>query len=90
MPDAAITWIENLVGYPWPADVQADVNELVTGEAQAAEMWGAAAQATTFDEFVHASTIEVADTFAIAAVVRARLGLPTNISDTQDWCAGLT
>lgn len=90
LSDAIIIWMGDLVAYTWPSDVQADVDLLIAGNAQEAHMWASAAEATTFTEYVSALTIDSPDTTATAAVIRVRLGLPTNLNDTQDWCAGQT
>jgi hypothetical protein len=85
--DVIVDWMENMVTYPWPADVKADIDVLVAGNAQLAHQYGSVVAAQSIDEWNAAWELTVPDTVATAAVVRAKLGLPTNLTDTQDWCA---
>lgn len=83
--DALIAFYEGLVEAKWPTDVKADIDRLVQELTADAAALRVAAAAKTFDEL---SPLPFSDISTAAAVVRARLGLPSNLTDEAiDWCA---
>lgn len=69
----------------WPADVQADVDALIGELAADADYYQTLADAVTFDQW--ATTTQPEST--AASIVRAKLGLETNVGTTRDFCADL-
>ena len=83
--DDSIRFVEALVAYPWPEAVQADIDALVNEVSAQAAAFQAFASATTFDTFV---STPAAPPPNAASVVRAKLGLPSNINTSIDACVG--
>jgi hypothetical protein len=80
--DELVGFIEALVSYQWPESVQADIDQLTT-EVSAEAGWAQeVAQSSSFDTFITLQERERPN--AAAAVIRAKLGLPTNIGAETD------
>ena len=71
----------------WPADVQDNVDSVVAEMAELAALYSGFAHASTFVEWSVA--FERASGFTgrtSAALLRTKLGLPSNIGDDSDYC----
>lgn len=81
---AAVAFYEGLLAEEWPPEVQSDIDALVgeltavASEAQRLSEVDSLEQYLAF-EFVPLSTNS-------AAIVRAKLGLPSNVTDEADYC----
>ncbi|MET0565170.1 MAG: hypothetical protein ABW021_01830 [Acidimicrobiia bacterium] len=79
---AAVAFLEALSSYHWPENVQADIEALMA-EVSAEAAWAQAmSEAGTYADFTTVNE-ETLDNRA-AAIVRAKLNLPTNIGATTD------
>jgi hypothetical protein len=77
-----VGFVEALASYEWPESVQADIEGLMS-EVSAEAGWAQeVSEASSFDSFITLQN-EVRE-FSAAAIVRAKLGLPTNIGATSD------
>ena len=76
-----VTFMEKLTSYDWPASVQPQVDAVIAEAAEVAYVNETAAKATDFATWANAVVLER----DAAAVLRAALGLPTNIGvDVED------
>jgi hypothetical protein len=74
--------VNALIDYEWPASVQENIDGLITT---------ASAEASRFDQYAKSFSIEDWPTSdwpssEDAAIVRAKLGLPTNIDSDVQHC----
>jgi hypothetical protein len=86
--DALVQFTNDLAAYDWPDGVQATVDDLMAEVTQEAGMEAALSQAVSYDIFVDINSTERPARSA-AAVLRAKLALPSNIGDSQNWCEGI-
>jgi hypothetical protein len=85
---ALIAFYEGLLANTWPDNVQGDVEQLAvetSADAAAVSDW---TNATSLNDLVARIEERPLSTSNIAGIVRAKLGLPSNIiDDGTDWCA---
>jgi hypothetical protein len=86
LADGELTFLSALVNYDWPDDVQPDIDNLVNELSATANWHGQLASAGSFDAFVGSPP---APQGSAATVVRAKLGLPSNVNSTVEECANL-
>lgn len=89
--DATIVQFQTLSTARWPANAQDDVRILVRLLTAEASSSSTVAAATSYDDFLTAVSnfTEAVEASEQAAAVRAILGLPTNLVESEhDWCAG--
>lgn len=82
-----LDFVEALSSYDWHSDMQPSIDVLATGTAAEASAFFAMANSATWDEFAELEVPE--SNGATAAVVRAKLGLPSNLTDDTDYCKTL-
>ena len=82
LAQAMAQFVQDLVNYEWPEDVQADIDILITENSTMAAFLEAVSKVRTIAEWN--SVWEDAPTSTgTADIVRARLGLPTTIGDAN-------
>lgn len=87
--DASVKWMEAMVAYDgWPADLQADIDALVAETSLWANWYATAGQLSSIDAW-NTFMANPAPPFGAATVVRAKLGLPSNVNDATNWCEGV-
>jgi hypothetical protein len=79
--DAALTFMNEIAVYEWPADVQSNIDALVAEMAQGAGEWDQYAKSLSTDDW----PTEFTDRNA-ATIVRAKLGIPSNINSQVNNC----
>ena len=72
--------------YQWPAEVQADVDAVVADAWASANFQAALGAATSFEDFFAIPDVPQG---TASTILRARLGLPSNVNTQVDFCAGL-
>jgi hypothetical protein len=85
--DAVIGFYEGLAAAEWPENVQADVDTLVAQLATEAAQARAAADAETHAVYVVLEDELWSPDENAAGVVRAKLGLESNVTEETDYCA---
>lgn len=87
--DATVKFYEDLVAASWPEDVQSAIDDLVGEASNQASLTQAWADTTDDASFIAASNA-LSDAMSqgnAAGVVRAKLGIGSNVNDDTDWCA---
>ncbi|MFN7150008.1 MAG: hypothetical protein ACK4V6_11060 [Microthrixaceae bacterium] len=87
--ESMIRFYEGLVANEWPPDVQADIDALVTQlttESAHVMMMSNAPTVADLSELSY-SYPEMPNN---AGSIRAKLGLPSNVTDEQDYCGAPT
>lgn len=74
------------MSYAWPEEVAADIERLVVETSEWASFYADLAASPSFTSFVDVTP--PSDTSA-ATIVRAKLGLPSNINNEENFCAGV-
>ena len=87
--EAMIAFYEGLTAAQWPEDVQPAVDDLVAELTVIAAQTYAAAEAPDLDAYI-AADAAIVDQGNSAGVVRAKLGLQSNVTDENDYCAAPT
>jgi hypothetical protein len=86
---ALVTWVNDLVAYDWPDDVQPSVDALMADATQQATNFEQLGKALSFNNYFEISDSQQWPQSNNAAVVRAKLGLPSNINDDTNYCESL-
>lgn len=83
-----VAFYEGLVAATWPADAQAEIDDLVAEVTGEAAHWSNMGSATTWLEFAAAREplVVLQEQSKAAAVVRAHLGLETNVLSDAEPC----
>lgn|GEM_PF-3123746 len=89
LADDTVTFVEKLVSYDWPDEVQSDVDALVTELVQWAGWYAGLGAATSFDSWNAAIEAQIPAETGAATIVRAKLGLPSNINNDENFCEGI-
>jgi len=85
--DALALFVEALVGYEWPLEVQPDIYALAAESSGRAGWYSSVADSPTYDSFIAAQPPPAR---SAATVVRAKLGIPSNINSDVNWCDELS
>jgi hypothetical protein len=85
---SAVRFLEGLTSVTWPPEVQPNIDELITQLAEEAQATDAASAAANVGE-LSAARLRWSEAAATnpASVIRAKLGLPTNVGDELEYCA---
>ena len=84
--DTQLAFMNALLGYTWPEAVQADIDALVAETAAEANTTAAWASIATFDQFIGRAQYPER---SAATLVRAKLGLPSNVENDENYCQEL-
>ena len=84
--DQDVIFVQALIDYDWPADVQPDIDALVA-EVSAEAGWFQSV-ASSYDFAAYLSAPPPPERSA-ATIVRAKLAMPSNINSTVDDCKGI-
>jgi hypothetical protein len=84
--DIRTDWMSSLGDYDWPEDVQPSIDDLFSELSLEASNYNFYADTPDYSDFRDLTEeIEWPD-WSAAAVIRAKLGLPSNIGDDTDYC----
>lgn len=86
--DAYVTFYEGLAQATWPANVQPAIDDLIEQVTTEASMYRSLAEATTGPAFTETynAIVDSATSSNPAAVVRAKLGLESNVNGEPETC----
>lgn len=85
--DRSLEFMNGLIAYDWPDEVQSDVDALVAELAADAAIYQQTADAATFDGFL---TVPALGQGGAATVLRAKLGLESNIGTDTISCEAMS
>lgn len=88
LAEADVALLDGLTSYDWPesvADTADDLAKAVSGRLPEIEAFSKLSSLEEFLDWEWDTTHEGGE----AALLRSKLGLPSNIGDTNDWCEGI-
>jgi hypothetical protein len=86
LAEADIAFVEALVAYDWPESVDDDIDGLVQQVSAEAALAQDISEVASFVSFAAILSEPQEDQANFAAIVRAKLGLATNIGATAEAC----
>jgi hypothetical protein len=86
--EAKIRFYQAIIATEWPADVQADMDALVAESTTEAAYFQRISESTSTDDMLLAMN-NAPENRNTAGVVRAKLGLESNVVDDTDFCIGI-
>jgi len=86
--NSTLLFVSDLGTYEWPTEVQASVDALMSQNLEMAENYLALSKVNSIKEYNNFKFGKI-DEENHAGIIRAKLGLPSNVNDDVNYCANI-